>query len=307
MEKGHKPRLHVSGIRMLEFCGEQWHRRYQLGEKIPPGVAAIAGSGTHASIEVNLNSKKDEGETVPLGQALAVARDYVAQQFADGNYHLCPEDREAKTADAWRDEAVDTAVGLSGLHHKEVAPIIEPIGVERPWVLEMEGYPFDLSGWIDIEEADRIIDTKTAARAPSQRDADTSIQLSMYGLERFVTEGRIPGEFCIDALVKTKKPKHKRIVSQRDEEDFGVLVRRIENAIKVIEAGAFTPADPGHYLCDPKWCGFYDTCPYARAKTVHAVGAPPPPKPIPLREPWEYTGETEVEYLRRRQQEEGGA
>jgi hypothetical protein len=257
-----KPQLHQSSLDMLFKCGEQYYRRYILGEKIPPGIALVVGSATHKSIEKNLTAKIKTGELLSVEQVKDVARDELEGMWKSG---IRLDEEELKRGiQAIKGEAIDIAVSLSTLHRTDLAPILAPTHVERKFVVKLDGYPMDLSGTIDIQEgAKRIRDTKTAAKSPSQGDADSSLQLTMYGLAAKVVDGVAPQEFALDGLVKTKTPKVVTLKTTRTDEDYQMLLRRVERSIAIIEKGAFTPARPTDWWCSRKWCGYWDSCPFA--------------------------------------------
>jgi len=259
-----KPYLSSSQMNMLWRCGEQYRRRYIEGERIPPGVAAVIGTGTHRSVEANLSHKMDTGELLTIEEVSAVARDGLDAAWDDGV--ALSEVERAKGEKKTKGEAIDQAVALSVLHHAELAPTIEPVGLEEKFVVGMNGYPFNLLGYIDIKEVAGIRDTKTAARAPGQDEADTSEQLTVYAKGFQATEGRLPEQLVLDYLVKTKTPKVVTYTTKRTEQDLSVLEARFGQACRIIEAEMFTPTSRSNWWCSEKWCGYFDTCPYAKGR-----------------------------------------
>jgi hypothetical protein len=258
---------------MLARCGEQYRRRHLEGEIIPPGIALIIGSGTHKSIDLNMRTKMEDGQLCDLAEVKASARDYVVHQFERGAYWLSPGERaESKSRQHWQDGAVETAVGLSSLHHQTLAHEIQPTAVERKWLVKLKGYPCDLAGTLDIQEDGRIRDTKTKGKTPPQSEADCSDQLTMYGMAVKVLDKKQPAEYRLDALVKLEKPKAVSYRTYRDEEDFKVLLRRIETSIKTIEAGLFIPTNRDNWWCSAKFCGYHSTCPFVRGRKQFAMG-----------------------------------
>jgi len=263
-----KAQLHQSMISMLYGCGEQFRRRYgaRFGwndkeEIIPPGVALIIGISTHKSVEHNLTSKINTGELLPLEEIKDIARDDVATRWKDG---VALTKEESKQKRKTKGSCIDTAVSLSELHAVGLAPTLNPKAVERKWVVTLDGFPFDLSGAWDVEEKGNIIrDTKTSAKSPSQGDADSSEQLTMYSLAMKVCDNKEPKALFLDHLVKTKTPKIVTLKTRRTAKHRLVLLRRIEIAAEVISKGAFVPANPMDWRCSPKFCGYWNTCKFA--------------------------------------------
>ncbi len=131
--------------------------------------------------------------------------------------------------------------------------------------MELDGFPYDLLGFIDIEEPGRIRDTKTASKSPNKNAADVSQQLTVYAAGHLAVEGELPDELVLDYLVDTKSPKPVSLPTTRTKEDVQMLLRRVERAATIIERGAFTPAPADAWQCSKKWCGYFDQCPFSTA------------------------------------------
>jgi len=260
VQKIQKPQLHVSALGML--CMEQFRRRYIEKEIIPPGVALIVGTGTHKGVDVNMQHKIQTGELLQAEQVADAARDGVNVAWEQG-VKLEPEELQ-KGIQLVRGEAVDKAVRLATLHHKEKAPRINPIHAERPFTLEIAGYQFDLAGRIDLQEADSVRDTKTSGKTPAATCAERSLQLKAYALAVKVIDGKAPSKVFLDYLIDTKTPKSESFSHEPDFEDFQAVLNRIEVIAAAMEKGVFVPVEPTHWCCDPKWCGYYATCRYIR-------------------------------------------
>lgn len=266
-----KPQLHASMLEQLSKCGEQFRRRYgaRFGwndreEILLPGVALITGKSVHTSIEKNLTAKIETGKLLPLQQVQDIARDTAAGEIQSGIYL---SDEDAENPEKAKGDCIDSAITLARLHAIGLAPTLRPKSVERKWVVHLNGFPFDLSGQIDIETDDGAIrDTKTKAKTPSQDAADSSEQLSMYDLAKEVCDGAPPTALYLDALVKLKEPKIVTLQTTRSKAQRQSLLRRIERSAQIIEKGVFTPADSNSWVCSRKWCGYFATCPYFSGK-----------------------------------------
>jgi hypothetical protein len=93
-----------------------------------------------------------------------------------------------------------------------------------------------------------------------------------------VTRGATDPIVQLDHLVKTKVPKYVSQQSRRAPDDHIRLMRRVEAAAKVIEAGAFYPTGADSWTCCAKWCGYWENhCAFGRRKAV-TVGLIDPSK-----------------------------
>ncbi len=255
-----KKHLSITQINMLARCGEQYRFRYVDGIKSPPGVALVIGKATHAAIEKDLTNKIQWGALLPDDAIAETAADATRKAWSDDEPTL-------QDGDPDQGGAVDAAVSLATLHHRELAPKIEPISLERGFVLSLDGFPFDLMGYVDIDEATRIRDTKTASKSPSGNEADKSDQLTLYHLDATV-RGDVGKTVALDYLVKTKVAKAITLESTRGPEDHARLLRKVEASAKVIEAGNFAPTSPDNWWCSAKWCGYFDRCDFGSRRSV---------------------------------------
>ena len=259
-----KPHLSVSAMGMLARCGEQYRRRYIEGDKLPPGIAALVGRGVDQTVTANLQAVIDGLQLLPVEQLADLARDAVNNEFSAGEVALTEE--EAANPKAAKGSAVDKAIRLSWLHGESVAPKLKPVSVQRKWRLGIENFPFDLLGFIDVEEEVRLRDTKTTGRTPPWDAAHTSDQLTMYAFAKRQIDGAAPRSVHLDYLVDSKRggPKSVTLDSKREDADFSVLLRRVEASANMIEKQIFLPAPQDSWVCHPRWCGYWSSCPFAR-------------------------------------------
>lgn len=259
-----KPYFSISQLNMMSRCGEQYRRRYIEHEIIPPGIASIVGSATDKAVSADLQNKIDAGELLPDEQVAEIARDNVAREVEHGQVLLTPEEA-LEGLKAVKGKAIDKAVRLSRLHHKDLAPRLAPTHVQRGWRVELKGYPRDLIGYIDIQEGLKTVrDTKTTGKAPPQDAAETSDQLTMYAMACLVLDGAIPERLALDHLVDTKVPKLVTLETRRTADDFTSILARVETALFALERGVFVPAQQTDWCCNPRWCGFAPSCRYYR-------------------------------------------
>lgn len=269
-----KPALSISALDMLSKCGEQYRRRYIEGEKLAPAVAMLVGRGVDKSVDRNLNSKMTTDELLPIDEIQDTARDTVVAEWDQGGVTL-NADELALGIKTVRAQAIDKAVRLSALHATVAAPRLQPTHIQRRWTVELRGYPRDLVGVIDIQEGSVAVrDTKTSAKSPRDDEAVLSDQLTLYALASTVLDGRPPEKVALDYLVDTKTPKHVVRESTRDDADFRVMLRRIETAMAAIDKNVFVPARQTDWWCSRRWCGYFESCPYARQRKALVIGGP---------------------------------
>jgi len=267
-----KVQLTSSMLRMFAGCGVAFQRRYgeRFGigpteEIIPPGVAAIAGTGVHKSIEANLTAKMDTGEPISREQINDIARDAVRDEWDSG---VMLHGYEAVNPTKTLGETQDKSIRLAGLHYSMLAPQIVPLALEEPFVIVLDNYPYNLSGRKDIREDGTIRDTKTSATSSTlPADGDVTMQMAMYALDEQV-QGRPLPRVITDGLIDLKAgPALRQRSAVVTKLNFNPLYARIERAIETIEAiqsghAAAMPCDPTHWGCTMRWCGYAPTCPF---------------------------------------------
>ncbi len=265
-----KPALSPSRLDMLARCGMQYFFRYVEGLRVPPGVAMVQGTAVHRAVVQDLRHKRDHGELLTLSAVEDCAADALENTWL-GEEPALDEEERAIGKSVVKARAKDDAIYLAALHHRELAPSIIPVHLEREFRLDLTNFPFDLVGVMDVQEPDTIRDVKVSGRAPDLEAAEISVQLTTYALAAQVLDGRAPAAVTLDYLVhpKGKIPYQEVLTSTRGNDDFHRLLKRVEAAAHVIQSGAFMPCTPDAWYCSSRWCGFYsDTCAFGRRQRV---------------------------------------
>ena len=252
--------LSVSQLQMFQRCGEQYRRRYLEKEIVPPGIAARIGTGVHKAAEVNFKSKMLTGEDMPLDDFQDAAADAYHEAIMDGVFFAPDEISGAKIALA---EGKDAAVALAGLYRREVAPTVIPELVEEKITLGLPGVPLPIVAVIDLYTKDKSLrDLKTSGKKWAEDKAHTSPQPTVYREAVKAATGDYPVGIRFDVLVRTKTPSLQILDTSRTDEDTAVLIKQFGVMVAAVNAGIFLPAAPDAWICGPKWCGYWFSCPY---------------------------------------------
>ncbi len=256
-----KPHYSHTQIDMFCKCPEAWRRRYIEGERIPPGIAMLKGTGFHAGAQENFQQKIESHVDLPPNQIVDAAVAACMTGFAS-EVSLTKEEA-SRGLRAVAANAIDDLVDLVDCHAHQQAPDYQPIMVEQRVRIELDG-PRDLLAVIDLgDDEDRVTDFKTSRKRKTQNDADNTTQLTIYDTAFRVATGRPATELRLDTIVQTKTTTKRYLLStQRGPRDFGALAQRINAMHAAIEAGTFHPASGLGWWCSPKWCGYHSTCKY---------------------------------------------
>lgn len=255
-----RPHLSHSQLEMLGRCEMQWYFRYVLGIKVPPGVAAVIGKGTHGGVEGNLRRKMDWGTPMEGDEVKDTAADAFRRAWDKGRPVLSDRDLD-------EGQALDMAVSLAELHAREVAPQIEPIAIEQAFLIEIPQLPFDVMGVVDVETPTHVRDTKTKGKKPAKDAAARSLQLGLYHL-RATLAGTPEKGVVFDYLIKTRERQYLPIEAHPTPDDHVGLMKRFELASASITSGIFKPANPQDWACSERFCGYWERCEFGSRKAV---------------------------------------
>jgi hypothetical protein len=124
-----KPHASNTQIEMLCRCGESYRRRYIEGEIIPPGIAALKGTGLHRAAETNMRQKIDSHVDLPAREIVDAAVSAFETQV-HGGLSLTDEEM-GRGASIVVGEAKDDVAELADVHARQQAPDYQPILVEQ--------------------------------------------------------------------------------------------------------------------------------------------------------------------------------
>ena len=269
-KKDVKPQLHQSHLAQLYRCGYKFSRVVINGEREPATIPLIVGTSTHATVARNLNNKIEKGTLFTREAIQDYSRDDFNQSWKESPI-VFNEAEASQGIQTTKDKAQDQAIQLVTAHHYELAPKIRAKQVERKWVINAKEYDYDLSGTIDIDEGVDIRDTKTCKTNLGQRIVDCSEQYTFYAFAKYMIDGALPEYVHQDNIVK---PTERRAAycatykSTRTMDDFKVVMRRFDQATKIITAGIYAPANPADWWCSKEFCGFAanGACPFYNSK-----------------------------------------
>jgi len=246
---------------MFQRCPEQYRRRWINGEIIPPGIAARRGSATHKAAEINHAQKLHSKEDLPVGDLQDAARDHYVHLVKEEGVFI-PQD-QVSVKERLLAEGLDAATRLTKLYHDALAPQIMPVLVEERLTIDA-GLDLPIKGTIDVLTVDNWMpDMKTAAKSKGASEAENSLQLTFYaGLVANHT-GKWPERVSLEILVDNKIPKLQSLETTRGPDDWAKLMLRLQLFVAQLRTGLFPPCDPGHWLCSPAWCGYFQTCKYS--------------------------------------------
>lgn len=260
-EQPKNPHISASQLSMYQRCGEAYRFRYVDGIIIPPNRAMIRGTSIHKARQKNLTQKMTSGVDLSVDEVMETARDTVVGEFEKS---VMLEDGE--TVGIAKAATIDGATRMAACDLECHQKLIVPKMVEKAIRVNIPGLGRDILGYLDTADSSNIVrDLKSMSKTPAADAAAKSDQLTTYALLFKVETGNLPAAVQLDAVVDLKGgPKASVVRGTRTDDDLNMILRRYFVAIQGIEKGVFIPCPSDHWGCNPKWCGYFAQCPYAR-------------------------------------------
>lgn len=261
MEPGESDLIDVlSGSSLKTFlrCPQQWEYAYVYRFRRPPALRMVMGTAGHRAAEVHMLGKLVSREDGPLDVAL--------DAFSDTYDEEAKEAFEEPAKNNTVPKIKDKGIASVKFWHKSVAPLIQPLEIERPISFNVNGIPW--TGTLDLVDEDLIVrDWKFTGRTP--RNADAYL-LSMvgYAIGYRVETGGVEQGISVDHIVGLKTPTYVPIKSDGPVPDAAIIAftQTVENANRQIQAGLFPPNGLVSGACT--WCGYRDICPAYKDQPV---------------------------------------
>jgi CRISPR/Cas system-associated exonuclease Cas4 (RecB family) len=139
----------------------------------------------------------------------------------------------------------------------------EHIEVQLDFTIDNEAFV----GYIDFidmrEEVPTLVDLKSSSKTYAEDRIEKDLQLLVYAYAYNQLYDMWPNiEYQV--IVKTKKPKVQviHLEAEKVQQLWEKIEKRVIALLSGLASGVYLPADPGNWLCSPKWCPYYDQCPY---------------------------------------------
>ncbi len=237
---------HLSHSQIVSWlmCPRQWY--YRKVEKIPEPLAPnlMLGSAYHSALEANFKYKMKSKDDLPISQCLDVYESAWEEQV---------KSRDINWGRSTPGDVRNLGSRLVTAYITTVAPTIQPKMVEQWMETEIAGVKFVIRMDL-IDDQDRVIDHKTAAKAYTQNDVDKDLQASASA---FVLGKSII--FYNHVAVKTANPYIQIIKTARLPGDVEWWKDMVTSIIEHMKTG-YAPPRPDGWWCNEMYCSFYSRC-----------------------------------------------
>lgn len=245
------------------------------------GSVRAIGTGYHAGLELHYGTHRE----ATLDEILEAGRAAFLSEVEASNDRFIWDEKFPTIDDANR--AIERVLNayFEGTTGEPPVPIpwpdeFEVVGVETPWAYEHEGVELtsrgiDLtllhssSGWIVG------VDHKTANKpwAYNKHHPRKKPQgpLYVWALQQMYPDA--PGyRFAFDVMTlggPRSEPKFERRIADPTQAQIDAALKRVVTANRVYHGmrgnGLDLPANPASTLCSPKYCDYWDKCPFGAA------------------------------------------
>jgi CRISPR/Cas system-associated exonuclease Cas4 (RecB family) len=240
-------RISKSQIQTYLICPRKFWFQYVIGE-MPEFLPASLpfGSALHGAVATFYRSIKETGTKPEL--------EWITREFEEEWKKAVAGQRLSFKRQTSAESHLDMGKAMLGKFHEEVRPR-KVEAVEYPFAIALSdpntGQPLDVSlvGIIDLIESDDegnliIAELKTSAKRYADSQGETQLDGLIYayamnqlGFRTTVSETLIR----YDVLVKTKKPAFQQIYFNKSPQDYGRLVRWIQEVLRAIDRESFFP------------------------------------------------------------------
>jgi hypothetical protein len=173
------PHLSASSIGMLMRCPRQFQHRYLFGEKERPGEGLFVGSSFHDVLEWNYAQKIESHTDHPITEAIEYLNDVsipkVIEESGGEDWISWDTDKEKARADTER---------ITSAYYRTVVPRIQPSSVEEKFAIQFDGVEVPVIGYLDLQDEDRILDTKTGKQAARKVKPSWQLQGRLYSFAK---------------------------------------------------------------------------------------------------------------------------
>lgn len=265
-----RPHRSISSLRQYLRCGQQWKLQRVDGLNRGSTTAAIRGTAVHLTAAFNYEHKRGRilggraATDLPLYQVVEFAAEAVDGGFR-GAVALRPDEETVGVRNI-RGRVLDEAVKMAREYHLVRAPHVRPTMVEERIRARVApaSFPHDLVGVIDVADDDGPEEIKTG-RPWRQEDVDRDQQLTMEALLFKARTRALPRRCSLTSVsLRAGYPVARTMTTTRTDQDVQVLLAHFREAERGIQAGVFTPTDPGNWWCSARWCEFWRVCPYGQ-------------------------------------------
>lgn len=247
--------IRQSMLNLYCHCQEAFRRRYLEGEIIPPAIAMAVGTGVHYAAEINHRQKINSGFDMLASELMEYAAEGFEDEVEANGVYFTGSKQELNKELV---KAQDLSVSLAKSYAQKIAPQIIPVQAELKIMAQHADLPIPFSGTVDVVDAKNLcLDLKTAKakwRAGKERE---TVQPIIY---RWMLHENFGQDFNFGFHVMAYNGDVQYVPVENSNQEMAYVVNIARAMLNSIQTGCFMPAVPGHWMCQPAYCGYYANC-----------------------------------------------
>jgi len=256
-------RIRPSAVDNFYSCAYQWGKTFLEGKCTIPSARAAIGTSIHAGVERLWTEAIETGKKdTNLSAAADAAMEAWKEETNDGVNFDMGEDHNTA--------AVEIVRGTEAFI-EDVVPFTKiPVAVEEFFKVDIDHVLVkEMGGTVDYITSDTIADVKTSKRKPMVKNYNTQQSIYKYlaqangvNVEHNLIQGVVLKKASAEGMVlvmPTDVPLAKRLVN-------GMLDTLDIIAKDIAPIETILRGNPKYYLCSPKYCGEYETCPFVNGE-----------------------------------------
>lgn len=250
--------IRPSSIDSFSNCAYQWYHTFIGKEVTIPAARAAMGTAIHAAAEHGWNqSIKKKAKVFNLSELT----DLAIEEFQE----LDKQGLQYDNGDT-KDSAESAIIKGTTAFVEDIVPYTKiPLAVERRFEIHLD-HPVveQVGGTVDYISDEAIADIKTSKRKPVPASYKT--QQSTYKMLA-AANGYDVKHTYIQGVVLKQNPEGMVLELESNVDQAKHIINNLLETLEVMAEGKVAPevlfrGNPKYYLCDPRYCAKYATCPF---------------------------------------------
>lgn len=250
--------LSKSSLALYERCPQAFKARYIDKLTEPTNGKMTLGKAAGAALAQHFARQLETGTGMTTEELL----DEYADDWSERT------DREDIVWETEPGPLKDKGAETLRVYHREIAPDIVPVSVEREFELSWgPDVPFVLTGYLDLETAaGAVVDFKSTDKRWGEDKVNAETEPTIYLAARRA-EGHPASRFEYHLLIRTKQATAQVVPTERTDRQLDLLTHRVFSIARSIEWRWINDVWQGTgpdaaWLC--RSCGYKTDCPWRR-------------------------------------------
>jgi len=242
-------------------CPYKWYLQNVEGIQVIPKPVMVLGTAVHKGAEVGYTEKIQKGNLPPVD----VLTDAAVEEFREKIKEADTTKEEDFNLNDYEKRVVTDVVN----YRQNIMPYTQPKAVEKFYRLELSSKAVEaIQGTADIILQDNTIaDIKVTLRKAQPKHY--IMQLSTYALLIEKLDNVEVKKAEIHNIVDTKLAAVLPLELHKKQVKY--IINNLIDTLEVMQEGKVAPeilfkGNPQSFLCDKKYCDFYDKCPFVKGK-----------------------------------------